>query len=907
MTHSDHSNIRRLAALVSELDAALALPPAERGPWLEALRDRDAEAAAKLAQVLAREPELDARQFLADERRVIPRPTASLVGLRLGAYMLERLIGRGGMGSVWLARRCDGRYEGTAAIKLLNLALLDETGSERFRREGTALSRLRHPNIAHLLDSGVTDSGQPYLVLEYVDGVRMDHHADRKRLGPLERIELFRRVLAPVAHAHANLVVHRDLKPSNILVTSDGTVKLLDFGIAKLLQQDPDDTRPLELTEQGYGPLTPGFAAPEQIRGQPVTTAADVYSLGVLLYLLLSGRHPTNGAHQGAAAQLQAVVDTEPLPLSRVVTEASSGGVASPARLRRLYAGDLDRIVDRALRKNPAERYASVAAFDADLGRYLRHEPVEARPASLAYRTRKFIRRNRTAVIAGAAVLAMLIAGVVATSTQMFEARRQRDLALAQQARAEYQAGRALATSRFMTSIFTAIAPDESGLSVSELLVRAESLLAKNYSDDPRFAARMLLELSDHYFYRFGGPRQRKLDVQAAALAGVSGDPDVAAQADCRLALHNVAGDSAAMLVRRAAERMLDAGDPDPRTEAYCLLARSMFHPAPSDFGEALVRRAISRSEERGDTVSMAMVRSLDFLGHRLAQSASPRFRELLALNRRLTGLLRAAGLERSTLMVAALSATHTTYAQLGELRASDSVLGELERLASGDSLSRSRAQVARALFGARLGRYRDALDQLTRSSTEAKALGNFAFGAYLDVNRVVVLSDSGLAAAAERVMLPLRKGPAAPDSALRFRAEGALNEARGRHADALQWYLRSIAATDDAQLVARMALHLTVYRAARAALAAGEPAVADSLAQEALRIQQAVQQVESNSADIGRTLVLRARARLALGDSSTAGTFLRRAAPGLINGLSPASVEAREGRALLSSLRSGS
>ena len=196
------------------------------------------------------------------------------------------------MGTVWLARRSDGRYEGQAAVKLLNLALLDPVGSERFRREGTLLARLNHPNIARLLDAGVADGGQPYLVLEYVEGSRIDRYCDERRLSPEARLRLFLDVLVAVSHAHANLIVHRDLKPSNILVTRDGTVKLLDFGIAKLLQEEQSDAGVSTLTDAGGRAMTPEYAAQEQIRGEPVTIATDVYTLGVLLYGLLAGRHP---------------------------------------------------------------------------------------------------------------------------------------------------------------------------------------------------------------------------------------------------------------------------------------------------------------------------------------------------------------------------------------------------------------------------------------------------------------------------------------------------------------------------------------------------------------------------------------------------------------------------------------
>ena len=249
----------------------------------------------------------------------------------LGAYRLVSLIGQGGSGSVWLAERCDGRFEGRAAVKLLNVALINRAGEERFRREGTILARLRHPQIAHLVDAGVSRSGQPYLVLEHVDGQAIDRYCDDRTLGIDARVRLFLDVLAAVAHAHANLIVHRDIKPANVLVSVDGAVKLLDFGIAKLIEPGGDwEVRATEgspLTREVGRSLTPEFAAPEQLAGGAVTTATDIYSLGVLLYVLLSGHHPAGRAVRSPATLIRAIVDTEPggspKPLSRRPTLAT--------------------------------------------------------------------------------------------------------------------------------------------------------------------------------------------------------------------------------------------------------------------------------------------------------------------------------------------------------------------------------------------------------------------------------------------------------------------------------------------------------------------------------------------------------------------------------------------------------
>jgi serine/threonine protein kinase len=397
--------------------------------------------------LLAAEPGLDASRFLLgsardDEPPVVP----GLAGLRLGAYTLERLLGRGGMGTVWLARRSDGRYEATAAVKLFNLALLDAVGAERFRREGTLLARLSHPHIARLLDAGVTNGGLPYLVLEHVEGTRIDQYCDARRLTPEARLRLVLDVLGAVAHAHANLIVHRDLKPSNILVTDDGTVKLLDFGIAKLLETERTGGEASTLTDAGGQALTPEFAAPEQVSGGAITTATDVYALGVLMFLLLAGRHPTAADERNTAARLRALLEDEPPRLSAaLVAETASLRGMSPERLRRLYAGDIGTIVAKALKKTPQERYSTVGALAEDMRRYLAHEPVRARRDTWRYRAAKFVRRNRSGVAVGALAALALVAA----------AARERHL----RALAEAETRKAGAVEEFLLGVFAAADP----------------------------------------------------------------------------------------------------------------------------------------------------------------------------------------------------------------------------------------------------------------------------------------------------------------------------------------------------------------------------------------------------------------------------------------------------------------
>jgi serine/threonine-protein kinase len=392
-----------IPSLRALLDQTLELAPPERAAFVARLRVIHPERAQELERLLAAEADLDASRFLlapawTDDGAAAP----GLAGHRLGAYTLEHLLGKGGMGTVWLGRRSDGRYEATAAVKLFNLALLDPVGAERFRREGTLLGRLSHPHIARLLDAGVTEGGLPYLVLEHVAGTRIDHYCDQRRLTPEARLRLMLDVLGAVAHAHANLIIHRDLKPSNILVADDGVVKLLDFGIAKLLEAERAGVEATTLTDLGGRALTPEYAAPEQVAGGAITTATDVYALGVLLFVLLAGRHPTAGEDRSAAEHLRAVLEDEPRRLTSALrAEAAPLRGSSPERLRRLYAGDLGTIVAKALKKESGERYGTVGALAEDIRRYLAHEPVRARPDSWRYRAAKFVRRNRTAVAVG--------------------------------------------------------------------------------------------------------------------------------------------------------------------------------------------------------------------------------------------------------------------------------------------------------------------------------------------------------------------------------------------------------------------------------------------------------------------------------------------------------------------------
>ena len=376
---------------------------------------------------------------------------AAGAGQRVGPYRLIREIGRGGMGTVYLAVRSDDVFQKRVAIKILDRGTHSASIVGRFRTERQILASLEHPNIAGLLDGGTTPDGSPYFAMEYVEGQPISDFCESRPLDTTGRLQLFRKVCGAVQYAHQNLIIHRDIKPANVLVTADGTPKLLDFGIAKLLNPELG-AHALAPTMIGAQLMTPEYASPEQVRGEPVTTATDVYSLGVLLYELLTGQPPYRLNSRAPAEVARVVCEAVPVRPSTVVTTiryvpaagdavtqadrgASPGGLristgpraaVDTERLRRRLAGDLDTIVLKALSKEPSRRYASVDQFSEDIHRHLRGLPVIARKDTLGYRASKFVHRNRAAVVAGVLTFAALVGGIVATTWQARVARGER-------------------------------------------------------------------------------------------------------------------------------------------------------------------------------------------------------------------------------------------------------------------------------------------------------------------------------------------------------------------------------------------------------------------------------------------------------------------------------------------------
>lgn len=516
------------------LDEAATIPASKRASWLLSLSEKNPRVALIVQELLEEQRQLQEEGFLETPPLPLPGP-ASLVGQSIGAYTLISLSGQGGMGSVWLARRNDGRFEGLVALKFLSLAVIGSAGEERFRREGNILARLAHPNIAKLLDAGVSSTGQHYLVLEYIAGENIDVYCDQHRLDIYARIRLFLDVVGAVAHAHSNLIVHRDIKPSNVLVTAEGQVKLLDFGIAKLLKDETEPGAATLLTREGGAALTPQYAAPEQVTGEPVTAATDVYGLGVLLYLLLTGCHPAGPGSHSSADLVRAIVDTDPLRPSHAIASIDSVSISekrltTSKKLRRQLRGDLDTILAKALKKNPSERYATATALANDLQRYLRHEPISARPDSVTYVAGKFIRRNRTAIALATVTIMAMIAGVAATLFQARTARRQRDFALRQLAHAE----KINVLNRFLLADAS---PSGKPLTVDELIGRAEHIVEReDYSHDPAGHVEMLVSIGAQYFDKGEEDKGARILQEAYQLSRGLQDVSARAKASCALA-----------------------------------------------------------------------------------------------------------------------------------------------------------------------------------------------------------------------------------------------------------------------------------------------------------------------------------------------------------------------------------
>ena len=486
--------------------------PAERGAFIDSQCGDDVELRNEVQSLLDAHDAAD--EFLDPPKRRPGEIDDRQPGDRIGEYEIVERLGAGGMGTVYLCKRRQGGTEQRVAIKVVKRGMDTEQVLTRFHAERRTLSNLAHPNIASFLDSGVSDDGLPFIVMEYIQGERIDRHCDALRMSIHDRVALFRKVCAVVQHAHQNLVVHRDLKPANILISEDNEPKLLDFGLAKLLSDD-EGNQSLTVTTPSRRFLTPEYASPEQALGRPVTTSTDVYSLGVMLYELLTGKRPLELKGR-SPREIERALEKEEPPLPSAAlrdqtprmkrlagAEGFSDSIAliaanrgsTPEKLRRTLAGDLEWIILKALQKDPSRRYASVEQLTEDLRRFLEGLPVLARRDTPAYRLTKFLRRHRTLAIASAAIVTVFTIGALTTIWQAQVAAEERRRAQTERVRAER-------INAYTAAILGLADPAAMGSheSFSEFLERASDQLNAELRDEPAARAQVHEEFGRVYY-----------------------------------------------------------------------------------------------------------------------------------------------------------------------------------------------------------------------------------------------------------------------------------------------------------------------------------------------------------------------------------------------------------------------
>jgi serine/threonine protein kinase len=590
------------------LDEALEVPPEARERWLESLPPDDVIYQEELRTLLRHSTTSQTREFLdilpnlqeaVEDARAAVRIPILKPGTAVGPYVIEREIGSGGMGAVWLARRSDGLIKRPVALKLPHPGPHGHHLADRFASERDILAELAHPNIARLYDAGFSDDGQPFLALEYVAGAPLIEYCDQHRLDLRQRLRLFQQVLHAVQYAHSSLVIHRDLKPSNVIVGRARRAMLLDFGIARLIAIDPR-----EENGRAHGAaLTPDYAAPEQITGQSVTTASDIYSLGVLFFELLTGERPYKLTRATRADLEEAVLTREPpKPSQSVVCEGAAGARGCTIRrLARALSGDLDTIVLKALKKSPAERYATADAFSEDIERYLEGEPIAARRDRGWYVARKLIARHKASVIGATVAVAAIIATAAVALYEAHAAAGHARAAAAQRDRALALSSRNEAIADFLDVLITEAAGTDRPMTIGDMLARSEALVSAEFRGNKEHRA-AVLEMVGSY-YRTIGDESRALRLLQDAFDTISGSPDadLRRKVTCDLAL------TLAILGRLGEARgMLDQVIADPQSTAQqaaeCQSYRSTAAGIESDAAAAV--RYGQRALERLGTVA---------------------------------------------------------------------------------------------------------------------------------------------------------------------------------------------------------------------------------------------------------------------------------------------------------------
>ena len=872
-----------------QLDQALDLEGEAREAWLAGLEKRDPGLAASVRSLLAEEANL--ADFLMTENPVLELARAGLAGQRLGPYTLDKVLGHGGMGTVWLAHRSDGRFEGRAAVKLLNAALLGRPTEQRFVQEGSVLAKLRHPNIAHLVDAGVAPGGQPYLVLEYVDGERIDAYVERHEIDLEGRIALFLDVLAAVAHAHSHLVIHRDLKPSNILVTRDGVVKLLDFGVAALLGQGQS-----ALTREGGPAMTPEYAAPEQLLNEQVTTATDVYALGLVLFVLLVGRHPHDPEEKSAPEIVRLTLEQDPPRPSEL-----AGDLGHERALR----GDLDNIVAKALKRQPAERYGTVELFAQDLRRYLIHEPVSARPDTLAYRTAKFVRRHRGGVAIAAITVLAFIAAMAVISVELLEVRRQRDAALFQTRRAEFQA-------RFAYQIMSEIGSDDKPITVKELMQKGVDVLERNYGSDPAFEIEALTNISGRYMDLGETENEYAVLLKAEKLARGLGDPAQIASVQCNTVETELNAGRAQLAQTRLRDGLANLAKvtrPSPELQMNCHTAQARFLWGQGDKAGAIevARKEVASIEaahlERNVQYN-TLLSMLDILSGELGRT-----REALQWNQRDMTALERDGRGATMSMGAVRHNRALDLFACGEYRTAY----ETEKRLADEIIAREGPDAVPPPVEHRLGYMQVRVDEsaaglvwIERALRDARAHKSASVEMSALISRaraeVILGMDAKVGAdlaEAEKLMGDTQnKDPLVRTNIAITRAKLLFAEKRYPETKAAIDELLPLMGYPAQRTNVRLADALTLRSQVELALGRNDDAL--QTAREALRVAEEHALDSTRSADVGAALMVMAQAQRALGDVGGARSSAQRARQSLTVGLGPDHSETRAAAAFL-------
>ena len=870
------ANFSRWASMSPHLDALLDLPESERERYLGLLETNDPELAHAIREFLTADQDPEFSRFM--KSAPIEEP-ATLVGRRVGPYLIDAEVGRGGMGSVWRAHRADGRYEGTVAVKFVHASWIGGAGEQRFRIEGKLLAQLNHPNIARLIDAGVLEGAQPYLILEFVEGTPITAHCEEHALELRARITLFLDVLAAVSHAHSHLIVHRDIKPSNILVGEQG-LKLLDFGIAKLLTSEEGLTKP------GGFAFTPQYAAPEQVLGKPITTATDVYSLGCVLYELLTGRAPLEAQGASTAELIRTIVTQEPPRPSSVARVRGIGA--------RALEGDLDNILAKALSKQPADRYVSAEALADDLRRFLTDQPVLARAYSPLYHLRKFVRRHRAGVAAGTAVALLLAAAALVTFLLKLEADRQRDAA-------RFEARSAQSSNEFMSLMLLSEGGGNHGaLTSTQRIELGAQMLERQYPDDPDFAARMLVQLSRELI---GEDKTRQivdLDMRAYRYGRQAKDPEVMALAQCVAAY----AEGNAGIIDRAPERVAEARrlltevrEPAILIQVDCDQAESelAFRQGDAPKAERILREAMQRMEHAGETYRSAYVSVINDLCDLLNQQS--RYSEAFTLTRYAEQAQVRFGRGGTVARLTEIQNQAVLLANMGEIREGLALLGDVRRRreaiqsAASEPLSLA---VVYAAMSVRGGQLQSGIDLAQATAERARAAGNaFWYAAALGTVCLAYV-EQGKLEDASTVLQQIESSQSGSGGVSAY-LKGVLPHYRAaialRRGDALaalasaKEALKALGAdAGDKSEDSRESLDL----AARAELQLSRVADAAVDARHALEIAEAAMRGPDTSGDVGEALLVLAQVRLAEGHSEEASPLLARAARCLANGLGP-------------------